>query len=75
MDCSPLGSSAHGVLQPIMLGWVSISFSKESSQPRDQGLRPPTGLWQAGSLPLASPSMAIFYYIFKKKNIFENSVP
>ena len=36
MDCSPLGSSFHGVFQARILGWVTISSSRESSQLRDQ---------------------------------------
>ena len=36
MDCSPPGFSAHGILQASTLEWVAISFSKLSSQPRDQ---------------------------------------
>ena len=36
MDCSPLGSSAHGILQARILEWVAIPFSRGSSQPRDQ---------------------------------------
>ena len=36
MDCSPPGSSVHGISQAKILGWVAISFSRESSQPRDQ---------------------------------------
>ena len=36
MDCSLSGSSTHGVFQARILEWVAISFSKESSQPRDQ---------------------------------------
>ena len=35
MDCSPPGSSVHGILQARILQWVAISFSRESSQPRD----------------------------------------
>ena len=27
MDCSPLGSSVHGVFQAGILEWVAISFS------------------------------------------------
>ena len=38
MDCSPPGSSAHGILQARMLEWVAISFSRGSSQPRDRTL-------------------------------------
>ena len=36
MDCSPPGSSVHGVLQARVLEWVAISFSRGSSQSRDQ---------------------------------------
>ena len=36
MDCSPPGSSVHGILQARILEWVAIPFSKGSSQPRDQ---------------------------------------
>ena len=32
MDCSPPGSSAHGVFQTRVLEWVAISFSRGSSQ-------------------------------------------
>ena len=36
MDCSPPGSCIHGFLQARVLEWVAISFSRGSSQPRDQ---------------------------------------
>ena len=36
MDCSPPGSSVHGILQARILGLVAISFSRASSLPRDQ---------------------------------------
>ena len=35
-DCSPPGSSVHGILQARILEWVAISFSRGSSQLRDQ---------------------------------------
>ena len=35
MDCSPPGSSLHGILQARILEWVAIPFFRESSQPRD----------------------------------------
>ena len=38
VDCSPPGSSVHGVLQARILEWVAIPFSRGSSQPRDQTL-------------------------------------
>jgi len=36
MDYSPPGSCVHGILQARALEWVTISFSRGSSQPRDQ---------------------------------------
>ena len=36
MDCSPPGSSVHGILQERILEWVAILFSRGSSQPMDQ---------------------------------------
>ena len=35
VDCSLPGSSVHGIFQAIVLEWIAISFSRESSQPRD----------------------------------------
>ena len=35
MDCSPPGSSVHGISQARILKWVVISFSRGSSPPRD----------------------------------------
>ena len=35
IDCSPPGSSVHGMFQARILEWVAISFSRESSRPRD----------------------------------------
>ena len=34
-DCSPPGSSVHGILQARILEWVAIPFSRGSSWPRD----------------------------------------
>ena len=36
IDYSPPGFSAHGILQARILEWVAISFSRGSSQSRDQ---------------------------------------
>ena len=40
MDCSPQGSSVHGTVQARILLWVTIPFSRGSSQPRDQPTSP-----------------------------------
>ena len=34
MDCTPPGSSVHGILQARILEWVAIVFSRRSSWPR-----------------------------------------
>ena len=49
MDCSPPGSSVHGILQARMLEWVAMPSSRGSSRPRGQA-RVSYGLlhWQAG---------------------------
>ena len=52
MDCSPPGSSVHGILQARILEWVAISYSRGSSRARD------LLYWQVDSLPsshLGSP--------------------
>ena len=36
MDCSPPDSSVHGIFRVRILEWVAISFSRGSSQLRDQ---------------------------------------
>ena len=36
VDCSPPGSSVHGILQGRILEWVGILFSRGSSWPRDE---------------------------------------
>ena len=38
MDCSPPGSSVHGILQERILEWVAIPFSRGSSWPRNRTL-------------------------------------
>ena len=36
MDCSPPGSSVHGIFQATILAWVAIPFSRGSSWSRDR---------------------------------------
>ena len=36
IDCSPPGSSVHGILQAKILEWVAKFLSRGSSQPRNQ---------------------------------------
>ena len=36
MDCSPLGSSVHGILQARTLEWIAMPSSRGSSWPRER---------------------------------------
>ena len=52
MDCSPPGSSVHGICQARIREWIAISFSKGSSPPRGQAHQMHLH-WQMDSLPLS----------------------
>ena len=45
IDCSPPGSSVHGIPQEKILECVVISFSRGSSQPGDQAHTSCIGCW------------------------------
>ena len=51
-DCSPPGSSVHGIFQARVLEWVAISSSRGSSWPRIEPYVLHLLHWQVGSLPL-----------------------
>ena len=66
VDCSPPGSSVHGILQARILEWVAISFPRVSSQPSNK-----TGslALQADSLPTelqGKPITECTFCIFEK---------
>ena len=44
-DCSPPGSSVHGISQARIQEWVALSFSRGSSRPRDQTCVSCIGRW------------------------------
>ena len=72
MDCSPPGSSVRGILQARILEPVSISYSRGSSQPRDQtaSLAPPA---LAGGFFTTSATWGYFnlkIWICPLKNMF-----
>ena len=48
MDCSPPGSSVHGILQARILEWVAILFSRDLLDP---GFELKSPAFQAESLP------------------------
>ena len=50
MDCSPPGSSVHGILQARIVEWVAIPFSRGSSQGSHLGIEPGSPTLQVDSL-------------------------
>ena len=52
MDCSPPGSSVHGILQARILEWVAFPFPGDLPDP---GIKPRPPALQADSLPSESP--------------------
>ena len=55
VDCSPPGSSVHGISQARILEWVAISYSRASSQPVDQTHIPRIGRWILNHEPPGKP--------------------
>ena len=61
LDCSPPGSSVHGILQARILEWVAVSFSKGSS------IFPSIRVFSNESvLPIRWPKYCIFSYLLSK---------
>ena len=54
MNCSPPGSSVHGISQARILEWVAMPSSRGSSRPSDQTESPEAPALQVGSLHRAS---------------------
>ena len=57
-DCSPPGSSVHGVFQARILEWVAMPSSRGSFQPRDQTYISSAPALQADSLTPEPPGEA-----------------
>ena len=58
MDCSPPGSSIHGILQARILEWVVISFSRGSSRPLEE-IEPWSPALRAGALTSELPCSVV----------------
>ena len=79
MDCSPPGSSVHGILQARILEWVAISSSRGSFWPRKNPHVLCLLHWQVDSLPrchMGSPentlnlhNIVCQIYLKKKKKL------
>ena len=71
MDCSPAGSSVHGIFQTKILDWVTISFSRGSSTP---GIEPVSPALQVDSLPTELPGKPLLLLLFSPSVQFSHSV-
>ena len=54
MDCSPQGSSVHGILQARILEWAAMLSPGDLPDPGIKPVSPVTPALQADSLPLAT---------------------
>ena len=64
MDCSPPGSSVHGIFQARILEWVAISSFRRSLGPRDQTCVSCLLHWQVDSLSLCYPGGLVAHGIY-----------
>ena len=67
MDCSPPGSSVHGILQATILEWVAMSSSRGSSHPGIKPTSPASPALASKFFTTVSPGKpgyctAIFYF-------------
>ena len=69
MDCSPPGSSVHGIFQARILEWVAMPSSRGSSQPGIEPTSLTSPLLQVGSLPLAPPGKPGEHYEVSLKKL------
>jgi len=67
MDCSPQGSSVHGILQARILEWVVTLSSRGSSQPRVKPAYPVSPALAVDSLPTEPPGKPHYLlYLYTK---------
>ena len=59
MDCSPPGSSVHGISQARILEWVAIPSPGDLCDP---GIEPGSAALQADSLPSEPPGICVCLY-------------
>ena len=55
-DCSPPGSSVHGILPAKILEWVATPSSRDLPHP---GIEPGSPAWQGNSLPSELPGVVV----------------
>ena len=74
MNCSPPGSSLHGILQAWILEWVAISFTKGSSGSRNQTRVSCIGRWIFLPLSHQGSTSYIYFQLIKEMTFFIQGV-
>ena len=64
MDCSPQGSSVHGILQARILDWIVMSSSRDLPDPGIEPASPAAPAMQADSLLLSHLGSLKMWYIY-----------
>ena len=77
MDCSPPGSSVHGISQARILLWVVISFSRASFRPRDWSGVSCLARWFFTTEPPGNPSNYLLAFKYGPNSLqwYSQSVP
>ena len=83
-DCSPPGSSVHGILQARILEWVAMSSSRGSSRPRYTGsaqlmclgwMNEVLSQLRGTSIPLVCPILCPLYLVMASPSLRELHPP
>ena len=72
LDCSPSGSSVHGMSQARILEWVAMPFSRGSSQPRDESVPLVSNTLKTNSLSTEQPGKLYSGYKLSSDTLFAN---
>ena len=70
LDCSPPGSSVHGIFQARILEWDAISFSRGSSPPKYQTLSPASPALIGDPLQQSHPGITYVWLTITLDNHF-----
>ena len=70
MDCSPRGSSVHGIFQARVLEWVAIAFSGMATNFGKNSMSRSIAIKNTQTLLLSSPSLRMYLIERKVPEIF-----
>ena len=74
LDCSPAGSSVHGIFQARIMEWVAIAFSRGSSRLRDRTYIPYVSWLLDGFFTTRNTWETHMYIPIQTHNTFTHSI-